>query len=1348
MTVPNSARNTSFTSHARNALGDSQLAITAETISSICDGLQKQIPENLEKSVSQIVQRAYDQAKNNSSMLLARTNEAAAAAIKQKWPNWVTENNTTNKRKLAEASVNAKTEGDELQNPFLNEEDDFGMENVESHGAVSSSSSSSSSCFTSSSTFSTGTLSTESSLKRPRLDDETDGMETFSSSSSNSFSKRKRSITEDNITGTDDQLDNDFTFDDDLSSLLAVTGFVRFDQGQDDEENHARKRKRLENKVQEFLDTLPEDDPLRQMLSCHINNGYDRTDGLSFRAPRSPRGRGLIWLCIPALNGMSTAQQRIFAKQCELEAKTVQVVTGADIFVGTIFELRKKLAASRRAKSTNNRQDLLSKAFRWLHFIGHCSIDTFNEQVGLMNENKSGEKEVLNEDTFVEVLTSLYVRDAPSSSSGSSRNNPRGHIGDSSGTSMSSSAGDEEQLLKFVSLNACQSLSLATKLRDKGIAHVLCWETICDGMAARYLATVFFKMWFQNDYTERHSFNEATSFVQSMESSKNSVVAKYQFGAPRGPSQQPETGPPYTVGIPQLLSEEASAQSHTTSSSRSAPLGQIAPAPNHVSNSVHFEKLTEVVDALLVVETPTLSGQHHEEERLGFIGIKAMGGQGKTFLLRRLAYHSKVLEHFSSGIVWINVGRSVESEHVLLTQMATALDITIEEKDEKNQTSIIVKRLREMDGCTMLLLLDNVWEDSVGDVQRFLNEQCPPGVRVVMTSRDAKAVDDLGGKSINLNELSKATAIEMLREQCQEVDVGDVGDLLVDACGRHVLALEHVGTQLRLKKSTPEKLLEKIQNKKKKLSKRFQKRGKKKKNDNEVSVFACLEMSFDNLDEEDQKDERRVALFLSLFSPEKTIPLGALLRLCTGADDVDIDDREDLGEIVKELELRSIISKVTQDGPVTLVTLHGFMHEVLLQKRSEIEESSGEAKKEESESDQVFASALPSALQYFEAYHLVTSDGDHDALKRAMEKYGKELGDEEEIVLAAVKQNGAALKFCSEKLREKEKMVRVAMKSMSGNAGMLQFGGNVTDVLERLLRNDLEEEEKKLGSEHPETLNTVNNLGRLLQAQCKMDKAEPLLRRALKGRERVLGIDHPSTLSSVNHLAWLFKAQGNLDEAEPLCRRAFSGSERTLGIDHPNTLGSVNNLGVLLQDQGKLAEAEPWKRLALEGRERVLGADHSDTLTSVGNVGWLLTAQGKFEEAEVLSRRALEGRERVLGLDHPNTLTSVKNLGVLLQAQGKLEDAELAFRRALKGYVRVLGVNYAKTLNARGCLGLLLMKRDDESGEGMVRDALSSLLLPPHRLLETHPWIKKFSQALIKEKKEPCEEKKLEIQNL
>ena len=70
-------------------------------------------------------------------------------------------------------------------------------------------------------------------------------------------------------------------------------------------------------------------------------------------------------------------------------------------------------------------------------------------------------------------------------------------------------------------------------------------------------------------------------------------------------------------------------------------------------------------------------------------------------------------------------------------------------------------------------------------------------------------------------------------------------------------------------------------------------------------------------------------------------------------------------------------------------------------------------------------------------------------------------------------------------------------------------------------------------------------------------------------------------------------------------------------------------------------------------------------------------------------------------------------------------------RRNLEGESEISGANHPDTFNARGNLGLLFMKRgDDESGQRMVRDVLSSLLSPPHSLTEAHPWIKKFRKAL------------------
>ena len=64
------------------------------------------------------------------------------------------------------------------------------------------------------------------------------------------------------------------------------------------------------------------------------------------------------------------------------------------------------------------------------------------------------------------------------------------------------------------------------------------------------------------------------------------------------------------------------------------------------------------------------------------------------------------------------------------------------------------------------------------------------------------------------------------------------------------------------------------------------------------------------------------------------------------------------------------------------------------------------------------------------------------------------------------------------------------------------------------------------GAEHPDTLNSVNNLASLYKVPGPPSEAEPLFKRALEARERVLGPEHPETLKSVNNLAASIIAQG------------------------------------------------------------------------------------------------------------------------------------------------------------------------------------------------------------------------------
>jgi tetratricopeptide (TPR) repeat protein len=80
--------------------------------------------------------------------------------------------------------------------------------------------------------------------------------------------------------------------------------------------------------------------------------------------------------------------------------------------------------------------------------------------------------------------------------------------------------------------------------------------------------------------------------------------------------------------------------------------------------------------------------------------------------------------------------------------------------------------------------------------------------------------------------------------------------------------------------------------------------------------------------------------------------------------------------------------------------------------------------------------------------------------------------------------------------------------------------------------------------------------------------------------ERALGPDHPDTLNSRNNLAIAYGAAGRLDEAITLHERTLATRERVLGPDHPDTLISRNNLADAYRTAGRLAEAEAMQKRA------------------------------------------------------------------------------------------------------------------------------------------------------------------------
>ncbi|KAJ4301286.1 hypothetical protein N0V90_003377 [Kalmusia sp. IMI 367209] len=251
---------------------------------------------------------------------------------------------------------------------------------------------------------------------------------------------------------------------------------------------------------------------------------------------------------------------------------------------------------------------------------------------------------------------------------------------------------------------------------------------------------------------------------------------------------------------------------------------------------------------------------------------------------------------------------------------------------------------------------------------------------------------------------------------------------------------------------------------------------------------------------------------------------------------------------------------------------------------------------------------------------------------------------------------------------------------------------------EGFIRMARDTREKVLGSEHPHTLNSMNDFGSLLKDQGKYEEAEAMHRQCLEGYKKVLGLEHPDTLTSMNNLGLVLEKQGKYEEAEVVHRQGLEGKKKVLGLEHPSTHISMSGLGLVLEKQGKYEEAEVIHQQAMKGHEKVLGPEHPDMLTSVNNLAIVLLRQGKYKEAEAMFRRALEGKEKVLGPEHPDTLDSVHNLAVLFHRMQQYPTALQLYQRAYDGYFKALGAQHPTTLDE---LDRIESARNDEEVKRM-----------------------------------------------
>jgi tetratricopeptide (TPR) repeat protein len=243
-------------------------------------------------------------------------------------------------------------------------------------------------------------------------------------------------------------------------------------------------------------------------------------------------------------------------------------------------------------------------------------------------------------------------------------------------------------------------------------------------------------------------------------------------------------------------------------------------------------------------------------------------------------------------------------------------------------------------------------------------------------------------------------------------------------------------------------------------------------------------------------------------------------------------------------------------------------------------------------------------------------------------------------------------------------------------------------------RELLRVQEKVLGPDDFQTLNTMMNLGYALAESGEYQQGEAILRRTVEGRERTLGPDKHKTLYCRYTLAMTLAAQGKVVEAEREARDIVRLNDKSQGAEREGWVRDM--LGDVLDKQGRHAEAEAQIRQALRVNEKGIGSDRDETRASRGHLAKNLWYQGRNAEAESLIRELIILHEKVLGPQVYALENNVSSrlyeeltpflcrtlLANTLRDQQKYDDAEAEYKQVIELEEKVLGPQQRDTLNA------------------------------------------------------------------
>ncbi|AES70776.1 NB-ARC domain disease resistance protein [Medicago truncatula] len=255
------------------------------------------------------------------------------------------------------------------------------------------------------------------------------------------------------------------------------------------------------------------------------------------------------------------------------------------------------------------------------------------------------------------------------------------------------------------------------------------------------------------------------------------------------------------------------------------------------------------------------------------IGLKGMGGTGKTTLAKEVGKELKQSQQFTQ-IIDTTVSFSPDIKKIQ-DDIAGPLGLKFDDRNESDRPKKLWSRLTN--GEKILLILDDVWGDINFDEIGIPDSGNHRGCRILVTTRNLLVCNRLGcSKTIQLDLLSEEDAWIMFERHAGLREIStknliDKGRKIANECKRLPIAIAAIASSLK-GIQRPEEWEWALKSLKKHMP-------MPDVDDDLVKIYKCLKFSYDNM-----KNEKAKKLFLlcSVFQEDEEIPTERLTRLCIG----------------------------------------------------------------------------------------------------------------------------------------------------------------------------------------------------------------------------------------------------------------------------------------------------------------------------------------------------------------------------------------------------------------------------------------------------------------------------------